>query len=160
MSFRDDDSWTAWFMSMTRLTAGGSSCLRRHVGCVITRPDGFVVSCGYNHIPRPAEACGVCRRENYASGDRLDLCHAVHAEMDAIAHAARRGLSVEGCTAYVSVFPCVTCAGVLIESGIDRVIVGDGYAGAADSAELFRRAGYEVIPHDTGEYSFGIVRRN
>ena len=146
-------------LMMTKRVAQNSDCRRRRVGCVIIRWDGLVVSCGYNHNPYPGKKCESCPREKYASGDRLDLCHAVHAEADAIAHAAALGVKVTGCTAFVSVFPCPSCTGLLIESGISRVIVIDGYAGAKGSEELFRDAGYTIKPQaDYTAYSFDIIK--
>lgn len=151
-------------LMMTKRVAQNSDCRRRRVGCVIARPDGMIISCGYNHNPYPGNACPVCPREKYASGDRLDLCHALHAEADAIAHAAMTGLSVAGCTAFVTVFPCPSCAGLLIESGITRVIVVGDYAKAPVSQEIFRNAGYSVKEVDYKDddgilaYSFDITR--
>ena len=141
-----------------------SNCCRRRVGCVIARPDGMIISCGYNHNPYPGDACPVCPREKYASGDRLDLCHALHAEADAIAHAAMTGLSVAGCTAFVTVFPCPSCTGLLIESGITRIIVVGDYAKASVSQETFCHAGFSVKEVDCRDddailaYSFDITR--
>jgi len=74
------------------------------------------------------------------------------------------GLSVAGCTAFVTVFPCPSCTGLLIESGITRVIVVGDYAKASVSQELFRNAGYRVedvgCRDDDGilAYSFDITR--
>ena len=88
----------------------------------------------------------------------------LHAEADAIAHAAMTGLSVAGCTAFVTVFPCPSCTGLLIESGITRVIVVGDYAKASVSQEIFCNAGYRVKAADYKDdngilaYSFDITR--
>ena len=61
------------------------------------------------------------------SGQRLDICRAVHAEQNAIIQAALHGVSTEGAMIYVTHQPCFTCAKMIINAGIVRVVYGEGY---------------------------------
>ena len=121
-------SWDEYFMSMAKLAAGRSTCLRRKVGCVLAR-DRRVLATGYNGAPSGVPHCeeAGCVRERLGvpSGKRTELCRAVHAEQNAAAQAARFGISLEGCTAYVTCQPCAACMKTLMQAGV-RAIVWDG----------------------------------
>jgi dCMP deaminase len=69
----------------------------------------------------------------------------VHAEANAIAWAARRGIAIEGATAYVSMTPCRDCAKLMITAGIKRVVVKKDYHSSQQSKEMFKLAGVELI---------------
>jgi cytidine deaminase len=61
-------------------------------------------------------------------GSLIEFGRAVHAEMDALLDAARRGVSVQGAVLYTTTFPCHNCARHLIAAGIDRVVYVAPYA--------------------------------
>ena len=118
-------------MQMAELTARRSTCLRRSVGAVIVQ-ERHVIATGYNGAPRGIKHCderGGCLREklNVPSGQRHELCMALHAEQNAIIQAATLGQSIEGATIYVTHQPCIICAKMIINAGISRIIVRQGY---------------------------------
>ena len=68
----------------------------------------------------------------------------VHAEQNAICQAAKRGISIEGATCYCKMTPCRTCAMLLINCGIVRVVCDKHYHDEADSLEMFEQAGIKI----------------
>jgi len=115
-------SWDEYFLKLAMLASERATCPRMHCGCVLVK-DRYVLSTGYNGSLPGADHCedvgclvvdGHCVRTN-------------HAEMNAIAQAARHGVSVDGATAYVTNMPCTTCAKALAAAGIRRVVVFSDY---------------------------------
>jgi dCMP deaminase len=123
-------SWDAYFVAIARQVATRSTCLRRQVGAVIVR-DKRILTTGYNGPPRGVEHCDVvgCLREalGIPSGQRLDICRALHGEQNAIIQAALHGVSTQGSMIYVTHQPCFTCAKMIINAGIERVVCAEGY---------------------------------
>lgn len=117
-------------MQMAELASTRATCLRRKVGSVAV-VDKVVVATGYNGAPSGAAHCeeiGCLRRElNVPSGERHELCRAVHAEQNLLAQAARRGGMVCGGTVYVTISPCAICAKLLVQAGIRRVVFRGSY---------------------------------
>ena len=124
--------WDEYFMSFAELTAKRSTCLRRQVGAVIVK-DRHIIATGYNGAPKGLVHCterkeGCLREEmKIPSGERHELCRALHAEQNAIIQAATLGQSIEGATIYITHQPCVICAKMLINAGIERIVVKEGY---------------------------------
>jgi len=123
--------WDTYFLRIALLVAQRSTCLRRQVGAVIVR-DNRVLETGYNCAPNNVPHCfqlpGGCLREsqNIPSGQRQELCRGLHAEQNAILQAAAFGVSLKGGDCYCTHQPCVTCAKMLINAGIKRVVfMGD-----------------------------------
>lgn len=115
-------SWDEYFMEMAELTAKRSTCMRRHVGAVIVK-DRHAIATGYNGAPSGIMHCeerGGCIRQqlNVPSGQRHELCMALHAEQNAIIQAAVMGNSVEGGTIYITHQPCAICAKMILNAGI------------------------------------------
>ncbi len=144
------DKWDKRFMEMAEVVASWSSCFQenRHIGAVIVK-EKRILTTGYNGAPSGIESCaekGEClrRKLNIPSGTKHELCYAVHAEQNAIAQAAKLGISVEGATLYCTHQPCVICAKIIINSGIKKVIYKYGYPDDF-SLELFNEAGVEVL---------------
>jgi len=123
-------SWDQYFVEIAQQVATRSTCLRRHVGAVIVR-DKRILCTGYNGPPRSLPHCNEtgCLREQLGipSGQRLDLCRALHAEQNAIIQAALHGVSTEGSTIYVTHQPCFTCAKMIINAGIVRIVCANSY---------------------------------
>ncbi len=115
-AFPHRPSWDEYFMATAKLIASRSNCERLNVGCIIvTAGDrkNRLVAAGYNgFLPGTPHVSRV--RDNHEQAT-------VHAEQNAIADAARRGSSVDGCTAYVTHFPCINCAKILAASGIAEI---------------------------------------
>ncbi len=140
--------WDHYFMQMAELTAHRSTCLRRHVGAVIVK-DKNIIATGYNGAPRGIAHCdekGGCLREKLGvpSGERHELCRALHAEQNAIIQAATLGQSIEGATIYITNQPCVICAKMIINAGIERIVVKDGYPDEL-SVEILAEAGLRIV---------------
>ena len=137
-------SWDMYFLGLAQHVATRTTCIRRRVGCVMVR-GRRVLATGYNGAPSGAPHCldiG-CARSGLPSGERLDLCRAVHAEANALAQAARFGISLEGATAYVTIRPCAGCMRLLIQAGVERVVFGDGYPDE-ETINVARASGYET----------------
>ncbi len=120
-------SWDEYFMQMAQLTAQRSTCLRRKVGAVIVK-DKHIIATGYNGAPRGLKHCvelGGCLREKLKipSGQRHELCRALHAEQNAIIQAATLGQSIEDGTIYITHQPCAICAKMIINAGLKRIVV-------------------------------------
>ena len=107
------------------LASERATCPRMHCGCVLVK-DRYVLSTGYNgSLPGLAhcEDVGCLIVDNHCVRTN-------HAEMNAIAQAARHGGSLNGATAYITNMPCTTCAKALIAAGIVRVVIFYDYHGS------------------------------
>ncbi len=123
-------SWDEYFMEIALQVATRSTCLRREVGALVVR-DKRILCTGYNGAPRGLEHCDAlgCLREklNIPSGQRQEICRGLHAEQNAIIQAALHGVSIEGSTIYITHQPCITCAKMIINSGIVRAVCASRY---------------------------------
>lgn len=145
-------SWDSYFMQMAELAASRSTCMRRNVGAVIVK-DKHVIASGYNGAPKGILHCeerGGCYRQKMGipSGERQELCMAVHAEQNAIVQAAALGLNIEGATMYVTHQPCIVCAKMIINAGIKRIVIREGYPDEL-ALQVLREAG--IVPVKLGE---------
>jgi dCMP deaminase len=141
-------SWDEYFMGIARLTSERSTCLRRKVGAVIVQ-DKHIVATGYNGAPRGIAHCaerGGCLREELSipSGERHELCRALHAEQNAIIQAATSGNSIEGATIYITHQPCIICSKMIINAGIQKIIVEQTYPDEY-AIEILREAGLKIV---------------
>jgi len=118
-------SWDEYFMTITRQVAQRSTCLRAKVGAVIVR-DKNILATGYNGAPAGLPhcldvGCLVYRSEN-PDGELEENCfRTIHAEINAIAQAAKHGVPIQGASIYVTHTPCIHCLKVLINTGITRI---------------------------------------
>ena len=140
-------SWDDYFMQMAELTAQRSTCLRRQVGAIIVK-EKHIIATGYNGAPKGLPHCeelGGCLREKLEipSGERHELCRALHAEQNAIIQAATLGQSIEGATIYITHQPCIICAKMIINAGISRIVIRRGYPDEM-SRGMLREAGLKV----------------
>ena len=136
-----------YFMEIAFVVAKRSTCLRNHVGAVIAK-DKRILTTGYNGAPSGLEHCldiGCIRDEkNIKSGERHELCRAVHAEQNALIQAALHGISIEGATLYCTHQPCILCAKMIINAKIKKVIFEIPYPDTA-SLEFMDDARIEVV---------------
>ncbi|MEE9115507.1 MAG: cytidine/deoxycytidylate deaminase family protein [Thermoplasmata archaeon] len=104
-----------------------STCTRRQIGSVVVNGDE-IKSTGYNGNPRGLPHCdeiGCIREEqNIPSGERSEVCTGVHAEQNALLQA---GKGANGATLYTTIVPCNTCAKMIINAGIKRVVYLNDY---------------------------------
>ena len=114
--FEGRPSWDDYFMATAVLLSTRSPCERLHVGCVIVsggERKNRLVAAGYNgFLPGTPHVSRVRDGHEQAT---------VHAEQNAVADAARRGSSVEGCIAYVTHYPCINCVKIMAASGIAEI---------------------------------------
>lgn len=112
-SWTERPSWDVYFMATAMLMATRSSCERLHVGCVLVsggEQKNRIIAAGYNgFLPGAPHVSRV--REGHEQAT-------VHAEQNAVSDAARRGVSLEGSTVYITHFPCINCAKILAAAGI------------------------------------------
>jgi len=143
-------SWDEYFMQISELVKTRSTCIRRQVGAAIVL-DRRIVATGYNGAPKGTTHCDVvgCKREQMKipSGERQELCRAIHAEQNAIVQAASAGTSVKGATIYVTCQPCSMCAKMLINAGIVKIVYKGSYPDDL-SLELLNEANVELVPFD------------
>ena len=108
-------------MSLAWLAAAKSKDLSTRVGCVMVGPDNEIRSTGYNGLPRGVNDGVPERFERPAK-----YLWTSHAEENAVAQAARVGIPLKGCQAYITHYPCARCSRALIQAGITTIIVGNG----------------------------------
>lgn len=141
----DRISWDEMFMDIAFTVAKRSTCLRRHVGAVIVK-NNQVVSSGYNGAPKNLIHCkehGGCLREklNVPSGQRAELCRAVHAEQNSL---RCDPLLLKGATLYVTTSPCSMCLKQLLNAEISRIVTIEPYPDDL-SKELIEESGIEYV---------------
>ena len=105
--------WDDYFLEITQVVAKRSTCLRRQVGAILVK-DKHILATGYNGAPQGLAHCekvGCLRKAmNIPSGERHELCRALHAEQNAIIQAAVQGISIKDSTLYCTASPCSLCA--------------------------------------------------
>ena len=144
---KERPTWDEYFMQITDLVATRSTCLRRKVGAILVR-DRQILSTGYNGAPAGLAHClevGCLReQENVPSGQRHEMCRAIHAEQNAIIQAARHGVSIEGAILYTTHQPCVICTKMLINVSVKKIYYREGYPDEL-SKQMLVQAGVELI---------------
>ncbi|HNZ11630.1 MAG: tRNA-specific adenosine deaminase [Deltaproteobacteria bacterium ADurb.Bin151] len=138
--------WDTYFLDIVELVSKRATCLRRAVGAGLVR-DRRILATGYNGAPSKLQHCldiGCLREQlNVPSGERHELCRGLHAEQNAIIQAALHGVSTKDSTLYCTNHPCVICAKMIINAGITRIVIRDGYSDRL-AAEMLREAGISV----------------
>jgi dCMP deaminase len=110
-------NWDSYFIELATLAATRSKDRSTKVGCVIVGPDNEIRSTGYNGFPRGINDDAPERHERPAK-----YLWTEHAERNAIYNAARSGISLKGCRAFLPWFPCMDCARAIVQSGIVELI--------------------------------------
>ena len=121
----DRPSWHQYFLTITRNVAERSTCTRAKVGAVIVR-DKNILATGYNGAPAGMPHCIDSGCLVYTSktptGEVEENCfRTIHAEINAIAQAAKNGASIRDADIYITHTPCIHCVKVLINTGIRRI---------------------------------------
>jgi dCMP deaminase len=124
-------SWDDYFLEIAGIVRKRSTCLRRTVGAVLVR-EKRILTTGYNGPPPGMAHCGElggCLREQLKipSGQRAEICRAVHAEANAILQAAIHGIAIVESMLYCTTAPCSGCAKLLISAGVRRIVFVEGY---------------------------------
>jgi len=115
---KDRLSWDEYFISLAYLISSRSPSKRLQVGSVIVK-DNRIISAGYNGYPAGAPHISIVI-DNHEQ-------NAIHSEQNAVSDAAKRGVSIENSTIYVTHFPCINCAKTIISSGIKNVKYHENY---------------------------------
>lgn len=123
-------SWDEYFLQVAKLVAQRSTCLRRKVGAVAVK-EKRILATGYNGAPSGLAHCediGCLRQKlKVPSGERQELCRALHAEQNIIIQAVIHKIDLKDSTIYVTNQPCVTCSKMLISVGVKEIVVLEGY---------------------------------
>jgi len=141
-------TWDEYFMEVSRTIAKRATCDRGRSGCVIARNKQILVT-GYVGSPVGLPHCDevghLFKQVTHEDGKVTNHCvRTVHAEQNAICQAARLGISLQGSTLYCRMTPCRTCAMLIINCGIERVVCEFKYHSGAESEGMFAEAGIEL----------------
>lgn len=139
-------TWDEHFIDMAKLVSMRSSCLKRQVGAVAVSKDHRVLATGYNGTPTGMANCdeGGCVRcadTKTPSGVGLDQCMCLHAEQNVILQASIYGISLTGAVMYCTNRPCLTCAKLLLGTGIPWVIFAKEYPMDEKLLDVLKYAG-------------------
>tara|TARA_B100001094_G_scaffold171254_1_gene165599 strand:+ start:447 stop:854 length:408 start_codon:yes stop_codon:yes gene_type:complete len=105
-------SWDEYFSKIVSVTAERSPCGRLQVGCLLVK-ENRIISQGYNgFLPR-------CPHESIIRDNHEQAT--LHAEQNALMDCAKRGVSCEGCIAYITHYPCIICTRLLLAGGIKKI---------------------------------------
>ena len=152
-------TWDEYFLKIAMLVSERSTCLRHHVGAVIVKEKQLLTT-GYNGAVKGVVDCltrGCLRDEmSIPSGTRHEICRAVHAEQNAIAQAAYHGINIKGATLYCTHSPCLICAKLIVNSGINRVCAYNVYPDEMYK-DLFEEAGVSFEVFKKPEESINIL---
>lgn len=117
--------WDRYFLKICRVVAERSTCNRAKVGAVIVK-NRMILATGYNGSPAghphcTDAGCLVVASQN-ADGTTEENCiRTIHAEINAIAQAAKNGVMIDGADIYITHSPCMNCLKVLLNTGINRI---------------------------------------
>jgi len=141
-------SWDEYFMEIARTVSKRATCDRGRSGCVIAKNKQILVT-GYVGSPKGLPHCDEVghQMKTTTHEDNHTSQHCVrttHAEQNAIVQAAKVGVSIEGSTLYCKMTPCFTCAKMIINAGIQRIVCEKRYHAGEESEEMFRKVGIEL----------------
>ena len=144
-------SWEAYFMSIAEMVGSRATCDRGRSGCIIVK-DRRIISTGYVGAPMGAPHCDQAGHEmnEVINDDGTKSQHCVrtlHAEQNVLVQAARMGTAVDGGALYCHMTPCYTCAKMIINAGIKRVIAKKDYHRGQRTKKIFAESGvlFELI---------------
>ena len=129
-------SWNEYFKNIVVTTASRSSCNRLHVGCILVK-DNRILSQGYNGFLPGCPHKSIIRENHEQS--------TVHAEQNAIADCAKRGVSCNEATAYITHYPCIICCKLMLASGIKQIKYINDYKNDELVKEYCQDCNVEII---------------
>ena len=114
-----------YFLEIASTVAKRSTCMRRSVGCILVDSQNHIVATGYNGVPSKFTHCldSPCEGAFAPSGTDLDLCNALHAEVNAFLQLR----SDDVLTAYLTVSPCFSCAKMFANSKVKCIVAKELY---------------------------------
>ena len=130
-----------YFLEIAGTVAKRSTCMRRSVGCVLVDSKNHIVATGYNGVPSKFTHCldSPCEGAFSLSGTDLDLCNALHAEVNAFLQLR----SDDVLTAYLTVSPCFSCAKMFANSNVECIVAKELYV-HEKAIELLKQADTEL----------------
>ena len=111
-------TWDEYFTKIILATKERSACERLKVGCILVK-DNRIISQGYNGFLPGCPHQSIVR-DNHEQAT-------IHAEQNALMDCAKRGASCDGCTAYITHYPCLICARLMLAAGIKKIKFIDNY---------------------------------
>jgi len=141
-------SWDEYFMELANAVSKRATCDRGRSGCVIVKNRQILVT-GYVGSPKGLEHCDEIghffKKVYHEDGSVTQHCvRTVHAEQNAICQAAKLGIALDGSTLYCRMTPCRTCAMLIINCGIERVICEKKYHAGGESEAMFKEVGVKL----------------
>jgi dCMP deaminase len=151
-------TWDEYFLEVANTIAKRATCDRGRSGCVIAKGKQILVT-GYVGSPTGLPHCDdvghLFKKVIHEDGKITNHCvRTVHAEQNAICQAAKLGIALDGATLYCRMTPCRTCAMLIINCGIKRVVCERKYHAGSESEEMFKEAGValEFIHDEIQQY--------
>jgi dCMP deaminase len=135
-------TWDEYFMELADTIGHRATCDRGRSGCVIVK-DKRILTTGYVGSPMGAKHCDEVGHEMHkvVHDDGRETMHCIrtiHAEQNALIQASRVGVSLQGGTLYCTMTPCYTCAKLIINAGIIRVVAKQDYQAAVQTKRIFK----------------------
>lgn len=142
-------SWDRYFLDLCEAVSKRATCDRGKSGCVVVK-DKRILTTGYVGSPAGLLHCDEIghdmRKVFDDAGNVTQHCvRTLHAEQNAIIQAAKFGVSIDGATLYCKMVPCRSCAMMIINSGIKRVVAEKHYHAEADTVKMFKDAGIGLV---------------
>jgi len=151
-------NWDEYFMDIAKVVAERATCNRGRSGCVIAKNKQILIT-GYVGSPVGLPHCDEIGHQMktiiHEDGNKSQHCvRTAHAEQNAICQAAKLGIPIDGATLYCKMTPCSTCAKMIINSGIKKVVCEKKYHLGKESEEMFKQAGvwFEVMNDEVEQY--------
>jgi len=136
-------SWDEYFLEIAKVVAKRSTCDRANVGAVIAK-NKVILSTGYNGAPRGLPHCDDVGHE-IVDGHCI---RTAHAEVNAIAQAAKNGTPIESASIYLTISPCYDCFKMIVNAGIKEVVYGNFYMSRYEASKavlsLAKKAGVKL----------------
>ena len=115
-------SWDEYFMGVAKLSSLRSKDPNTQVGCCIVNQNKKIVAVGYNGMPMGCKDSDFPWNVKEGSLENTKYAYVVHAELNAILNSTQQ---LQGCTIYVSLFPCNECSKAIIQCGIKEIVYAD-----------------------------------
>ncbi len=143
-------TWDEYFLKIAMLVAERSTCKRHHVGAVIVK-NKRILTTGYNGAAAEIKDCLElgCLRDanNIPSGEKHEICRAIHAEQNTIIQAGLHGVNIEGATIYCTHPPCILCAKMLANAKVKRYVTHGEYPDE-EAKKLLQEVGIAFVKLD------------
>ena len=150
--------WDRYFLDLCEAVSKRATCDRGRCGCVIVK-DKRIMTTSYVGAPAGLQHCDEAGHDfrkviDFNENTTQHCVRTLHAEQNAILQAARFGIPLDGSTLFCKMTPCRTCAMMIINAGIKRVVCEKRYHADSDTIELFSLAGIEldIKNHEVEKY--------